>query len=109
MVSSVGRKTNTLVLVERFLGGREFCIAMMGAGPAGAFAFSPVERHLETDEKVRCVLGWLIGKEGLRLKVDSLYLGVFGAPTSSFKLRLSDVINSWPALTLMLVTGGGYL
>lgn len=55
MVASVGSKTNTLVLVERFLGGREFCIAVMGAGPAGAFAFSPVERHLEADEKVG---GW---------------------------------------------------
>jgi hypothetical protein len=52
MVASVGFKTNTLVLVERFLGGREFCIAVMGAGPAGAFAFSPVERCLERDEKV---------------------------------------------------------
>jgi D-alanine-D-alanine ligase len=52
MVASVGHKTNTLVLVERFLGGREFCIAVMGAGPAGAFAFSPVERCLERDEKV---------------------------------------------------------
>lgn len=52
MVASVGSKTNTLVLVERFLGGREFCIAVMGAGPAGAFAFSPVERCLEQDEKV---------------------------------------------------------
>jgi len=52
MVSAVGRKTNTLVLVEKFLGGREFCIAVMGAGPAGAFAFSPVERHLDSDEKV---------------------------------------------------------
>jgi len=52
MVASVGSKTNTLVLVERFLVGREFCIAVMGAGPAGAFAFSPVERCLEQDEKV---------------------------------------------------------
>lgn len=56
MVSTIGRKTNTLVMVEKFLGGREFCIAVMGAGPAGAFAFSPVERHLESDEKVGCML-----------------------------------------------------
>ena len=52
MVASVAAKTNTLVLVEKFLGGREYCIAVMGAGPAGAVAFSPVERHLATDEKV---------------------------------------------------------
>ncbi len=65
MVFSVGAKTNTLVLVERFLGGREFCIAVMGAGPAGASAFSPVERHLERDEKVGAGGGWVIG-EGQR-------------------------------------------
>jgi len=52
MVASVAANTNTLVLVEKFLGGREYCIAVMGAGPAGAVAFSPVERHLATDEKV---------------------------------------------------------
>lgn len=52
VVAAVGRKTNTLVLVEKYLGGREYCIAVMGAGPAGALAFSPVERHLDQDERV---------------------------------------------------------
>jgi D-alanine-D-alanine ligase len=52
VVSAVAGETNNLVLVEKFLGGKEYCIAVMGAGPAGALAFSPVERCLEADEKV---------------------------------------------------------
>eukprot|EP00878_Enallax_costatus_P045070 GHUV01053942.1.p1 GENE.GHUV01053942.1~~GHUV01053942.1.p1 ORF type:complete len:126 (-),score=20.15 GHUV01053942.1:95-472(-) len=57
MVTSVAGRTNCLVLVERFLPGREYCIAVMGAGDAGAVAFSPVERCLAEDEKV-----WAWGK-----------------------------------------------
>jgi D-alanine-D-alanine ligase len=53
VVAVVGANTNTTVLIEKYLAGREFCIAVMGGGPAGALAFSPVERHLEADEKVR--------------------------------------------------------
>jgi len=52
VIAAVAGETNTLVLVEKFLGGKEYCIAVMGAGPAGSIAFSPVERCLEADEKV---------------------------------------------------------
>lgn len=52
MVSAVAGTTNCLVLVERYLGGREFCIAVMGAGAKGAVAFSAVERVLAPDEQV---------------------------------------------------------
>jgi hypothetical protein len=52
VVAAVGAATQNLVLVERFLGGREFCIAVMGAGPGGVLAFSAVERCLDEGEKV---------------------------------------------------------
>lgn len=55
MVTQVASCTKCLVLVERYLSGREYCIAVMGAGAAGAVAFSPVERCLEEDEKVCCL------------------------------------------------------
>lgn len=52
MVAQVAAASNCLVMVERFLSGKEYCIAVMGAGSAGAVAFSAVERQLEEDEKV---------------------------------------------------------
>jgi hypothetical protein len=53
MMATVAAASNCLVMVERFLSGEEYCIAVMGAGSAGAVAFSAVERQLEEDEKVR--------------------------------------------------------
>lgn len=60
-VNSVFASTGCLVLVERFLAGREYCIAVCGGTLARggevvseveAFPFSPVERQLDPDEKV---------------------------------------------------------
>jgi hypothetical protein len=66
MVEQVAAASNCLVMVERFLGGKEYCIAVMGGGSAGAVAFSAVERHLEEDEKVSDICyhcyKWLVGK-----------------------------------------------
>lgn len=41
-----------LPLPPRHVPGREFCVAVAGRGPSGAFAFSSVERVLASDEKV---------------------------------------------------------
>lgn len=60
-VDQVFQTTGCLVLVERFLGGREYCIAVCGGTLARggeviseveSFPFSPVERQLDPDEKV---------------------------------------------------------
>lgn len=60
-VETVFQNTGCLVLVERFLGGREYCIAVCGGTLArggevisavDSFPFSPVERQLDPDEKV---------------------------------------------------------
>lgn len=60
-VETVFNSTGCLVLVERFLGGREYCIAVCGGTLArggkvvsavDSFPFSPVERQLDPDEKV---------------------------------------------------------
>lgn len=60
-VDQVFETTGCLVLVERFLGGREYCIAVCGGTLArggrvvstqDSFPFSPVERQLDVDEKV---------------------------------------------------------
>lgn len=53
MTADVGSKTGGgMVLVETFLGGREYCVAVTGDGRGGAFAFAAVERCLEPGEKV---------------------------------------------------------
>jgi D-alanine-D-alanine ligase len=60
-VETVFGATGCLVLVERYVGGREYCIAVCGGTLARgghvvseveAFPFSPVERQLDPDEKV---------------------------------------------------------
>lgn len=60
-VDDVFAKTGCLVLVERFVGGREYCIAVCGGTIARggkvfseveSFPFSAVERQLDPDEKV---------------------------------------------------------
>lgn len=60
-VDEVFAKTGCLVLVERFVGGREYCIAVCGGTIARggkvfseveSFPFSAVERQLDPDEKV---------------------------------------------------------
>ncbi len=60
-VDEVFKATGNLVLVERFLSGREYCIAVCGGTVARggqvsskveAFPFSPVERCLDPDEMV---------------------------------------------------------
>lgn len=60
-VDDVFASTGCLVLVERFLGGREYCIAVCGGTVARggkvsseveSFPFSAVERQLDPDEKV---------------------------------------------------------
>ena len=43
-------------MVEAFLPGKEFCVAVCGDGNGGAFAFAAVERCLDADEKVKRVL-----------------------------------------------------
>ena len=40
------------MLVEAYLSGREFTVGVAGGGPAGAFAFSAVERALGAGEKI---------------------------------------------------------
>jgi D-alanine-D-alanine ligase len=60
-VDEVFTKTGCLILVERFVGGREYCIAVCGGTIARggkvvseveSFPFSAVERQLDPDEKV---------------------------------------------------------
>lgn len=60
-VDDVFAKTGCLILVERFVGGREYCIAVCGGTIARggkvvseveSFPFSAVERQLDPDEKV---------------------------------------------------------
>ncbi len=47
-------------MVEAFLPGKEYCVAVCGNGDGGAFAFAAVERCLEPEEKVftSMVSGW---------------------------------------------------
>lgn len=52
VVERIAAKTGCIVLIEQFLSGREFCVAVAGAGPAGALAFSAVERVLEEGEMI---------------------------------------------------------
>ena len=53
MVADIGVKTSGgLVMVEAFLPGKEYCVAVCGDGNGGAFAFAAVERCLDADEKV---------------------------------------------------------
>lgn len=61
LVNDVFKATGCMVLIERFVGGREYCIAVCGGTLARggkiqseveAFPFSPVERMLDPDEKV---------------------------------------------------------
>ena len=61
VVDEIYRETLNTVLIEKYLGGREFCIAVAGnlwyeqgrySHRRRPFAFSPVERVLEEDERV---------------------------------------------------------
>lgn len=53
MVADIGVKTSGgLVMLEAFLPGKEYCVAVCGDGSGGAFAFAAVERCLDADEKV---------------------------------------------------------
>ena len=61
VVDEVYRRTLDTVLIEKYLGGREFCIAVCGnvhfensrfIFQRKPFAFSPIERVLEEDERI---------------------------------------------------------
>jgi D-alanine-D-alanine ligase-like ATP-grasp enzyme len=53
MVAQVFAATGCLILVEQYLGGREYCVAVAGGGPTGGgLAFSAVERVLGAGERV---------------------------------------------------------
>jgi D-alanine-D-alanine ligase len=60
-VAEVHRLTENIVMIEEYIGGREFCVAIMGpwvsrggglSRQARAFSFSAIERVLDNDEVI---------------------------------------------------------